>query len=93
MSQEESAKLESQHKYWHSNLKLLAVILSVWFCVSYGFGIILRDKLDQFSIGGAPLGFWFAQQGSIICFLILLFVYKVMMNKLDHKYGYDEEAK
>lgn len=93
MSQIESEKLKSQHKYWHSNLKLLVVILSVWFLVSYGCGIIFRDALDQFSIGGAPLGFWFAQQGSIICFLILLFTYKVMMNKLDHKYGYDEEVK
>jgi putative solute:sodium symporter small subunit len=72
---------------------MLAVLLTIWFTVSFGFGNILRDTLDQFSMGGARLGFWFAQQGSIICFLILLFAYKVMMNKLDHKYGYDEEAK
>ncbi|WP_421752610.1 DUF4212 domain-containing protein [Croceimicrobium sp.] len=79
------------HKYWRENLKLLAILLSIWFLVSYGAGIIFVDFLNQFHIGGFPLGFWFAQQGSIITFVILIFVYVRKMNKLDAKYGYTEE--
>ncbi len=59
--------------------------------VSYGAGILFKDALDAFKIGGFPLGFWFAQQGSIYVFVILIFVYVRLMNKLDKKYGYDEE--
>jgi putative solute:sodium symporter small subunit len=58
--------------------------------VSYGFGILLKDQLDKFSIGGFKLGFWFAQQGSIYVFVILIFVYVWLMNRLDKKYGYEE---
>ncbi|QNR23260.1 DUF4212 domain-containing protein [Croceimicrobium hydrocarbonivorans] len=79
------------HKYWRENLKLLAILLSIWFLVSYGAGIIFVDFLNQFHIGGFPLGFWFAQQGSIVTFVILIFVYVRKMNKLDAKYGYTEE--
>ncbi len=76
--------------YWKENLRYLVALLSVWFLVSYGFGILLVDVFNQVSIGGAPLGFWFAQQGSIYVFVILIFIYVRLMNKLDRKYGVDE---
>lgn len=79
------------HKYWRENLRLLLILLSIWFLVSYGAGIIFVDYLNQFHLGGFPLGFWFAQQGSIVVFVILIFVYVWRMNKLDAKYGYAEE--
>ena len=72
--------------YWYSNLKILLILLSIWFIVSFGFGIIWSDSLDQFQIGGFKLGFWFAQQGSIYFFVILIFIYIHLMNKLDKKY-------
>ena len=65
----------SPQDYWKANLKLLATLLFIWFAISFGFGIILSDFLDQFSLGGFKLGFWFAQQGSIYGFVILIFVY------------------
>ena len=64
-----------QQNYWRSNLKILSILLSIWFIVSFGFGIIWSDFLDQFQIGGFKLGFWFAQQGSIYLFVILIFIY------------------
>ena len=79
-------------KYWLDNLSLTFKILVVWVIVSFGCGIIFKEELDQFSIGGAPLGFWMAQQGSIICFVTLLFIYSFLMNKLDQKHGYGEES-
>ncbi|PTM04743.1 MAG: DUF4212 domain-containing protein [Bacteroidetes bacterium] len=79
------------HKYWRANLKLLAILLSIWFLVSYGAGIIFVDFLNQFKLGGFPLGFWFAQQGSIITFVIIIFVYVRKMNQLDAKFGYTEK--
>ena len=84
--------MEKQKKataYWKKNLKYLFVLLSIWFLVSYGAGIVFKDLLDNFHLGGFPLGFWFAQQGSIYVFVILIFVYVRLMNKLDKKYGYD----
>ena len=72
--------------YWRSNLKILSILLSIWFIVSFGFGIIFSDFLDQFKIGGFNLGFWFAQQGSIYFFVLLIFIYIYLMNKLDKKY-------
>jgi len=77
--------------YWHKNLQYLAVLLSIWFSVSYLFGILLVDELDRIRIGGFGLGFWFAQQGSIYVFVILIFVYVWLMNRLDRKYGFDEQ--
>ena len=74
------------------SLSLVAKLLSVWFIVSFGCGILFKEQLDQFSIGGAPLGFWMAQQGSIICFVILLIFYAYFMNKLDKEHGYEEEG-
>ena len=75
-----------QKNYWHSNLKILSILLSIWFLVSFGFGIIWSDFFDQFKIGGFKIGFWFAQQGSIYFFVILIFIYIYLMNKLDKKY-------
>ena len=72
--------------YWRSNLKILSILLSIWFIVSFGFGIIFSDFLDQFKIGGFNLGFWFAQQGSIYFFVLLIFIYIYLMNKLDKNY-------
>lgn len=72
--------------YWKSNLKVVLSLLLVWFIASYGFGIIFSDFLDQIKIGGFKLGFWFAQQGSIFVFVILIFVYVWLMKKLDKKY-------
>ena len=84
------------HKdYWRANLKILIILLSIWFMVSFGFGIIFSDFLDQYKIGGFKLGFWFAQQGSIYFFVVLIFIYVYLMNKLDKKYkdNNDEENK
>ena len=75
--------------YWKENIKYLFLLLIVWFLVSFGAGILLKDILNTISIGGFKLGFWFAQQGSMYVFVILIFVYVRIMNKLDKKYGYD----
>jgi len=74
-------------KYWRENLKYLVILLSIWFTVSFGFGILLIDELNQFKIGGFKLGFWFAQQGSIYVFVFLIFIYIYLMNRLDKKYN------
>lgn len=76
--------------YWKENLGYLAILLSIWFLVSYVFGILLVDQLNTIKMGGFKLGFWFAQQGSMYVFVILIFVYVWLMNKLDKKYGVDE---
>ncbi|WP_299534879.1 DUF4212 domain-containing protein [Ulvibacterium sp.] len=75
--------------YWKENVRYLFILLSIWFLVSYGAGILFKDVLDNIQIGGFKLGFWFAQQGSIYIFVILIFIYVRLMNKLDKKYGYD----
>ncbi len=76
--------------YWRENLRYLLILLSIWFVVSYGFGILLAEPLNHYRIGGAKLGFWFAQQGSIYVFVVLIFVYVWLMNRLDRKYGFGE---
>lgn len=78
-------------KYWRTNLRYLAILLSIWLLVSFVFGILLADTLNNYHIGGFPLGFWFAQQGAIYVFVILIFVYVYLMNKLDKAYGVDEK--
>lgn len=85
-----SDKQKHTTAYWKENLKYLAILLSIWFLVSFGFGILLVDQLNSIKIGGFKLGFWFAQQGSVYVFVILIFVYIRLMNKLDKKYGLDE---
>jgi len=77
-------------KYWRKNIKYLVILLSIWFMVSFGAGILFKDFLNQYKIGGFKLGFWFAQQGSIYVFVVLIFIYIRLMNKLDKKYGYAE---
>ncbi|MEY8020869.1 DUF4212 domain-containing protein [Muriicola sp. SD30] len=76
--------------YWNENLRYLVILLSIWFVVSFVAGILLKDWLNAIKIGGFGLGFWFAQQGAIYVFVILIFVYVRLMNKLDKKYGYDD---
>jgi putative solute:sodium symporter small subunit len=82
-------KKSDQKKYWKTNLKYLTVLLTIWFIVSYGCGIIFVDELNTIRMGGFKLGFWFAQQGAIYVFTILIFVYIRLMNKLDKKYNLD----
>ena len=82
-----------KQNYWRSNLKILSILLSIWFIVSFGFGIIWSDSLDQLQVGGFKLGFWFAQQGSIYFFVILIFIYIYLMNRLDKKYKDKSEEK
>tara|TARA_Y100000385_G_C12759869_1_gene494616 strand:- start:184 stop:444 length:261 start_codon:yes stop_codon:yes gene_type:complete len=77
--------------YWRENLKILSILLLLWFLVSFGFGILWSDFLDQYQIGGFKVGFWFAQQGSIYFFVLLIFVYIYLMNKLDKKYFPESE--
>ncbi|WP_299442062.1 DUF4212 domain-containing protein [uncultured Aquimarina sp.] len=77
--------------YWKENVKYLSILLIIWFAVSYGAGILFKDLLNEIRLGGFKLGFWFAQQGSIYVFVILIFIYVRLMNKLDKKYGYDKD--
>ena len=85
-----SDKQSKSKAYWKENLRYLLILLVVWFAVSYGAGIVFKTSLDKIQIGGFKLGFWFAQQGSIYVFVVLIFIYVRLMNKLDKKYGYDE---
>ncbi|EEX11103.1 membrane protein [Ruegeria lacuscaerulensis ITI-1157] len=77
--------------YWQANLRLIYISLVIWALVSFGFGILLRPLLSGIAVGGTDLGFWFAQQGSILVFLALIFFYAWRMNKLDAEYGVEEE--
>ena len=77
--------------YWSANIRLVSVCLVIWAIVSFGFGILLRPMLSGIAVGGSDLGFWFAQQGSIIVFLALIFFYAFRMNKLDRDHGVDEQ--
>ncbi|PCE64668.1 DUF4212 domain-containing protein [Sediminicola luteus] len=78
--------MQNHKKYWRTNLKYLGILLSIWFLVSYGFGILWVEELNQIRLGGFKLGFWFAQQGSIYVFIVLIGVYVYLMNRLDNKY-------
>lgn len=82
---------DNMKAYWKKNLGYLAILLSIWFVVSYGFGILLAEPLNSIRLGGFKLGFWFAQQGSIYTFVILIFVYVRLMNKLDKEFDVDEK--
>lgn len=81
-------KHELAHAYWKENLSYLLALLVIWFSVSFGAGIIFKEALDAFTIGGFRVGFWFAQQGSIYVFVVLIFVYVRLMNRLDKKYNF-----
>jgi putative solute:sodium symporter small subunit len=78
--------------YWRRNLRYVLVLLAIWFTVSFGFGILLVEPLNRITIPGTgfPLGFWFAQQGSIYVFVVLIFVYVRLMNRLDREFDVDE---
>lgn len=82
---------KSANSYWKSNLKIVASLLCVWFAVSFGAGILFVDALDTIRFGGFKLGFWMAQQGSILVFVVLILLYIRLMDKLDAQYG--ENAK
>lgn len=89
---DEEARIETSHAaYWRANIRLLAVLMSVWFAVSFGAGILFRDVLDRFSIGGYPLGFWFAQQGAIYVFLVLIVIYVVAMHRIERRFDLDDD--
>ncbi len=83
--------MNEDNGYWRANLRLMLVLLSIWFLVSFVFGILIVDFLDQFQFFGFKLGFWFAQQGSIYVFVILIFVYVWQMNRLDRKFNVSED--
>lgn len=82
---------DKMKEYWKKNLRYLAILLTIWFVVSFGFGILFVDELDTIRIGGFKLGFWFAQQGSIYVFVALIFVYVKWMNDLDKEYDVHED--
>jgi putative solute:sodium symporter small subunit len=84
----------SSEGYWRRNLTYLAVLMSIWFGISYGAGILFVEPLNRFRLPGTgfPLGFWFAQQGAIYVFVVLIFVYVYLMNRLDREFGVDEDA-
>jgi putative solute:sodium symporter small subunit len=88
MSDSHSLKAKT---YWKENIRLVLSLLIVWFLVSFGMAIIFVDILDNIRFFGFKFGFWMAQQGSIFCFVILIFIYVYKMNKLDHKYGMSED--
>lgn len=87
----EKSRVPQQHRaYWRANLRLISVLLTIWAVVSLGFGILLVEPLNEFDMGALPLGFWFAQQGSIYVFVVLIFVYAWRMDVLDRRFGVDE---
>lgn len=84
------SKKKKAKAYWKENIRYVIILLGIWFLVSYGAGILFKDALNDFKIAGFKLGFWFAQQGSMYVFVILIFIYVRLMNRLDKKYGYDK---
>ncbi len=81
---------ESARRYWRVNLCLLAILLPIWFVVSFALSIWWADRLNQFSIGGFPLGFWISQQGAIYVFVLLILIYACVMGRLDRRYNAKE---
>lgn len=77
--------------YWRRNIKIVLSLIAVWFIVSFGFGILLVDQLNAVRLGGFKLGFWFAQQGSIFTFVVLIFIYVYKMNRLDEEFDVNEK--
>ena len=82
---------DAQSGYWQANVRIILISLVIWALVSFGFGIVLRPMISGIAVGGTDLGFWFAQQGSILVFLALIFFYAWRMNKLDAEFGVEEE--
>ena len=85
-----SPKLEPS-AYWSANLRIIVISLIIWALVSFGFGILLRPMISGIEVGGTDLGFWFAQQGSILVFLAIIFFYAWRMNRLDREFGVEED--
>lgn len=81
---------EKSNAYWQANIRLILTLMAIWFVVSFGAGILFVDALDTIKIAGYPLGFWFAEQGSIFVFLALIIYYTYAMNKLDKKFNVEE---
>ncbi len=89
---EDKTQAPRSREYWRANLKLMALLLAIWFTVSFGFGILLAERLNEIRFFGFKFGFWWAQQGSIYVFVILIFVYANIMRRLDRKYGVDDDT-
>lgn len=87
VANDNTSEAANRQAYWRANLKLLGILLTVWFVVSFGFGILMEDWLNQFQLFGFKLGFWFAQQGSIFTFVALIFIYAFRMRALDRRFG------
>lgn len=85
-----SKRRSTADTYWQANLRLLALLMTIWFVTSFGAGILFRPWLDQFHIGGFPLGFWFAQQGSIYVFVGLIFFYAWKMKRIERHFDLDD---
>lgn len=85
------SKQEAAAAYWKENLRLMLTLLVIWFAVSFGAGVLFVDQLNTISFFGFPLGFWFAQQGSIYTFVVMIFFYVWKMNQLDRKYDVHED--
>lgn len=83
---------ECLENYWKKNLRIMTVLLVIWASVSWGCGILLADVLNNIKMGGFPLGFWFSQQGSIMVFVLLILIYCLMLNRLDHQHLKELEA-
>ncbi|WP_374634850.1 DUF4212 domain-containing protein [Paracoccus sp. (in: a-proteobacteria)] len=81
---------QASNAYWQANVRIIWICMAVWAIVSYGFGILLRPMVSGIKVGGSDLGFWFAQQGSILVFIVLIFVYAALMNRLDREHGVEE---
>ena len=86
----ESKQQQRRKAYWQANLRILAILMTIWFVVSFGCGILFVEPLNQFKLGGFKFGFWMAQQGSIYVFVALIFVYVRLMNKLDREFNLDD---
>ena len=84
-------RIQNRMAYWRANLRLMAICLSIWFVCSFGFGILLVEQMNTIRLGGFQLGFWFAQQGSILVFVVLIFFYAWRMNRIDRKYDVHED--
>jgi putative solute:sodium symporter small subunit len=82
----------SNDRYWRANVRIMAILLLIWASVGLGCGVLFADTLNQWSLGGFPLGFWFAQQGSILVFVLLILVYALLLNRLDRRYRQPEPA-
>ena len=80
----------ASNAYWRANVRIIWICMAIWALVSYGFGILLRPMVSGIKVGGSDLGFWFAQQGSILVFIVLIFVYAAWMNRLDREHGVEE---